>query len=96
MVQQVQVLVDKTFYRIKYNYRMAIKNFGRSLSTANSQEELIRLFFEKLNKAIPAKKIAFLLHDSSTNYYTVRKSYGISEKKVKTEFQFFCQTNTNY
>jgi signal transduction histidine kinase len=81
--QQVQILVDKTFYRIKYDYRLAIKDFNRSLTATTSLEELIQLFVQKINQAIPIKKMAVVLRDNSTNNYTVQESYGISKEEIK-------------
>jgi signal transduction histidine kinase len=80
--QRVQILVDKTFYRIKYDYRLAIKDFSRSLTATISLQELIHLFVQKINQAIPIKKMAVVLRDNSTNNYTVQESYGISEKEI--------------
>ncbi len=77
----VQLLVDKTFYRIQYDYRLAIKDFGRSLSTANTHDELLMLLIEKINSVIPIKKIACLLNSSSTNDFVIQKSFGIPENK---------------
>ena len=79
--QQVQVLVDKTFYRIKYDYRLAIKDFGGSLSAANTQDDLFQLFIKKISMAIPIKKIVLLQRDNSTNNFTVQKSFGLSDNE---------------
>jgi len=85
--QRVQKFVDKTFYRIKYNYNLAIQDFGRSLAKTNDTDELIALFIKKINAAIPIKKIVFLLLNSTADVYSLNSSYGISkEDRVNLSF----------
>ncbi len=85
--QHIQILVDKTFYRIKYNYRQAIKDFSKAVTTARDQDTLIKLLIKKIQTAIPLKKIAVLLPASMRKYYIVGNSHGFSQKE-KSLLQF--------
>jgi len=82
--QRVQIFVDKTFYRIKYDYGLAINEFGRSLVTANNEEELFFITIEKMNEAIPMKKIAAAIRENSTNLMTVVNSQGLTNKEKRS------------
>lgn len=85
--QRIQTFVDKTFYRVKYNYRLAIKEFGNALYSAYNQIDLINLLMEKINAAIPFEKIALMLRSPSTKYFEVSVSYGMIEEE-KRELRF--------
>ena len=77
--QKIQNYVDKTFYRIKYNYRLATKEFSLSLVTANAQIEVLDLLIKKIHATVPVDKIAILLH--SNGVFEVVTSRGLSEEE---------------
>lgn len=77
MKKRVQTFVDKTFYRIKYDYRLAIQEFGRSLVNANNEDEVLSSLIDTIDFAIPMKKIAVVLNEISTIIPNVVKSRGL-------------------
>ena len=79
--QRIQVFVDKIFYRVKYNYRQAIKDFSKAVSTAHEQDTLIKLLIKKIQTAIPVKKIAVLLPDFKNEVFKMRVSYGFKQQE---------------
>ncbi len=58
--QKIQHFVDRTFYRIKYNYRLVTKDFGQQVVTTRTQQEALELFSEYVREALPLEKLAVL------------------------------------
>ncbi len=81
--QQIQTFVDKNFYRVKYNYRLAIMEFGQALGKALTPSELPDLIIEKMNDAIPVEKIALLVKDPRKEIFTLIGSRGVTGEEEK-------------
>ncbi len=79
--QHVQTFVDKTFYRVKYNFRLAIKDFSKAVTSAHDQDTLIKLLLNKILAAIPIKKIAVLLPDSMNKLFIMRHGHGFLQQE---------------
>jgi signal transduction histidine kinase len=79
--QKIQKIVDLTFYRIKYNYRLAIKEFSRLAMAAKSQSEVFELLMAHIEASVPVEKIAVLL--PSRNALAVAASRGFQEKEKR-------------
>ncbi|MFX0195495.1 MAG: ATP-binding protein [Candidatus Hodarchaeota archaeon] len=85
--QRIQTFVDKNFYKVKYNYRLAIMDFGKALTSAHEQIELINLLIKKINAAIPTEKIALMLRSPSAKVFEVAGSQGMTEEE-KSDLRF--------
>ena len=58
--EKIQNFVDRTFYRIKYNYRLATKEFSRLMTKARTQPEVLTALMAHIHAAMPLEKIAVL------------------------------------
>lgn len=76
---RIQAFVDKTFYRVKYNYRLAIKDFGDALTSVHDKNQLTKLIIRKINNSIPIEKIMLLLPGASEKIYDIVASHNMSE-----------------
>jgi len=76
---RIQTFVDKTFYRVKYNYRLAIKDFGDAITSAHDKNQVSQLIIRKINNSIPIEKIMLLLPGASEKIYDMVASQGMSE-----------------
>ena len=90
--QRMQTFVDKTFYRVKYNYRFAVKDYGSVLTSAYEKIRLIDLIIEKINAAIPVEKIALILRPPSDKAFKIFGSLGIT-KKEQSDLRLEVSTN---
>jgi signal transduction histidine kinase len=79
---RIQNFVDKTFYRVKYNYRLAIKDFSNAIFSAHDQIQLTDLILEHINKAIPIDRIALMLRSNSETIFRTAASQGMTEDDV--------------
>ena len=79
--RRIQTLVDKTFYRVKYTYQLAIKDFSKALTSARDETEVTDLLLAKIDAAIPVEKIALMLRDSSKEAFEVRGAVGMDEQE---------------
>jgi len=85
--QRIQNLVDKTFYRLKYNYRLAVKDFGSAVFSTFDKTELQNLLMEKINEVFPVERIALVLKNPASDDYELSCSYGLN-KNEKTVLHF--------
>ena len=58
--QKIQNFVDRTFYRIKYNYRLATKEFSRLMAASRTQPEVLHALTAHIHAAVPLEKMAIL------------------------------------
>jgi len=73
--QKIQQWVDVTFYRVKYNYRLATREFSQLMMATTSQTETLALLMQHIEAAIPVEQIAILLtHEDSLQ---LAASHGI-------------------
>ena len=85
--QRIQNLVDKTFYRLKYNYRLAVKDFGSAVFSTLDKTGLLNLLMEKINEVFPVEGIALILKNPVSEDYELSCSYGLN-KNEKTGLRF--------
>ncbi len=76
--QKVQVFVNKTFYRVRYNYQLAMQNFSKVLTLAQNSNTLPSLVIDHINKAIPCEKIALIIN--AKKQYILQGSTGIPKE----------------
>jgi len=62
---RIRVLVDKTFYRVRYDYRKAIQKFTRQVDLAFTKDELLELFLKKLDLLLAVNRAMIFLRESS-------------------------------
>lgn len=87
--QRVQTFVDKTFYRVRYNYQLATKEFSRALTSARDQIETFLLIMEKVDAAIPVEKIIIMLRNPRLRIFEVGRSRGITDEEERAlRFKF--------
>ncbi|MDZ7292487.1 MAG: ATP-binding protein [candidate division KSB1 bacterium] len=77
--QRIQNFVDKTFYQIKYNYRLAIKEFGQSLMAATTQSEVLDLLLSKIHATVPVGKMVILL--PRDHEFEIVATHGLNEEE---------------
>lgn len=58
--QKIQNFVDRTFYRIKYNYRLATKAFSQLMAATRTQPEVLQALLAHIHAAVPLEKMAIL------------------------------------
>jgi len=90
--RRMQAFVDKTFFRVKYNYQLAIQNFSKALASAYDPDELVYLIVGEINNAIPVEKVALMLRSSSGRMFNVRGNQGLTEEEKK-ELRFKSNSN---
>ncbi len=79
--KKVQVFVDKTFYRVRYNYQLTMQDFSKILTLARNSDELPSLLINHINSAIPCEKIALII--KSKKKYILQGSKDILQKDQK-------------
>ncbi|MCG3121421.1 MAG: Adaptive-response sensory-kinase SasA [bacterium] len=65
--QKIQNFVDRTFYRIKYNYRLATKTFSQLMAATRTQPEVLQAVIAHIHAAVPLEKMA-ILHSVQGKY----------------------------
>jgi signal transduction histidine kinase len=80
---RVQRFVDKTFFRVKYNYSIVIKKVAQTFLSAHSKDKVVDELLAEINTAIPVTKIAALGRDGDSQCFTVIGSQGMSDEEER-------------
>jgi signal transduction histidine kinase len=68
---KVQGFVDKYFYRVKYDFRKAIKKVNQNLADCNTSKELGEILLNEINEIIPTRKSSILIKDETGEEYKI-------------------------
>jgi len=80
---RISVFVDKTLYRVRYDYRKAIQKFIRQVGLAITRDELSELLFRKIDVLLEAKGALLFLKEDKSKEFKLTKSFGFSEVEKK-------------
>lgn len=64
--RKIQELVDKSFYRVSYDYRRTIIDFNNKAQRMIKPDHLADFFLTKLNRVLPLEKISLSLYSAAT------------------------------
>lgn len=67
----VQDFIDKRFFRVRYNYRMALREFTRAIDTHIDIENLLHDLLSKIENLLHPRRSGFLLKSDVTNEWIV-------------------------
>jgi hypothetical protein len=76
---RIKVLVDKTFYRVRYDYRKSIQEFTRQVNLAFTHEELLELLLKKIDLLLAVKRALVFLKNNESGEFEIANSLGFSE-----------------
>ncbi|MFQ6108246.1 MAG: sensor histidine kinase [Candidatus Aminicenantales bacterium] len=65
--KRIQEFVDKSFYRLSYDYRKTILEFNEKAQRMISRDHLLNFFLIKLQKVLPLEHIGVCLHAQAEN-----------------------------
>ncbi|MBL1213804.1 MAG: HAMP domain-containing histidine kinase [Ignavibacteriae bacterium] len=92
---KVQKFVDKKFFRVHYDFRIAIKSFLKEINESNSIEQLASILVTRTNELIPLTKVGFFILKEPENYISliahinfdllVGRSVKFQKGKLKTD-----------
>jgi signal transduction histidine kinase len=75
----IQAFVDRHFYKIRYNYRQAIREFSAVLTSAVSCEEVASMLLDKIHAAVPSERSLLFIRDARGNAFEAAGSLGVSD-----------------
>jgi len=76
---------DKYLFQKKYNPAELIKTFSKTVLTELDLDKIAESTVDKLSEALKLTSCAILIPSREGNKFTIRKSYGISDKKISYE-----------
>ncbi len=92
---KVQKYVDKKFFRVHYDFRLALKSFLKEINEANSINRLADVIVQRTDGLIPLSKIGFFVLTQRENYIKlishnsfdllVGRSIKFQKEKLKTD-----------
>jgi signal transduction histidine kinase len=65
--ERVQKFVDKKFFKVQYDFRIAIKNIFAELNESNDLQSLAENIVRRVDELIPVQKIGFFLLNHTNN-----------------------------
>lgn len=83
---RIRILVDRTFYRVKYDYRRAVREFTREVDLAFNQEQLMNLLAKRIDFLLAAKRSLMLVKSEFSGELELAGSVGFSPEEIK-EFE---------
>ncbi len=75
---RIRTLVDKTFYRVRYDYRKAIQEFTRQVDRAFTQNQLLDLLLKKIDFLLAVKRSLIFLKSKGPDEPEIAGSDGFS------------------
>jgi len=69
--KRIQEFVDKSFFRLSYDYRKSILSFNERAHKVVHQSHLVNFFLMKVNKTIPLEYLDLLVYSSKKGKYEV-------------------------
>ncbi len=79
---RIRLFVDKTFYRVRYDYRQAIRKFNSEVDDAYTQDKLLELLLGRIDSLLAVKRMLIILKDDESGDSGVAKSIGFSEEET--------------
>jgi hypothetical protein len=78
MKNWVQERIDRLFYGEKYDYRMTLQDFGRTLSSTTNREILLDSLTRRLKEVLGVERLAIFIEDESTlSGFALARSEGL-------------------
>ena len=84
----IQNIIDRAFYREKYNYRQTLLELGKALSSILQLDKLIDTILSQVTQAMQIKRGAVFLWDNEGESLTIRASTGMTDES-KESIKFF-------
>jgi signal transduction histidine kinase len=75
--RRIQDLVDRAFFRQKYDYRKAVLAFGRQAQLAAGREELLDMFLSALRTVWAPDKAGVFVHDRPREDHSVQDESAV-------------------
>jgi signal transduction histidine kinase len=79
---RIRVFVDKTFYRVRYDYRKAIQEFTQKVSFAFTQDELLELLLGRIDLLLAVKRAMIFIQEDYSEGFRIAKSIGCSREDI--------------
>jgi signal transduction histidine kinase len=79
---RIRVLVDKTFYRVRYDYRKAIRQFTQQVDLALPQNELVGLLLERIDLLLAVDRALLFLKREESDEFETAGSIGFPDEAL--------------
>ncbi len=91
--RRVQLIVEKMFFRVHYNFREAMKKFITKISEVNSVQHLAEMVVKETQEFIPVNKLGFFLLKRGYIKLVAHQNFGLlvnrslkfNSEKLKTD-----------
>lgn len=80
---RIRALVDKIFYRVRYDYRKAIKEFTGEVELAFTQDELLLLLLKKIDDLLAVNRALVFLRRAESEEFEIHRSIGFSQRELE-------------
>jgi signal transduction histidine kinase len=79
---RIRAFVERTLYRVRYDYRKAVQKFIRQINLAFTRDELTELLLRKLDVLLAARRAFIFLKEDESKDFKIAKSLGFSEEEI--------------
>lgn len=85
---KIQKFVDKSFFRLSYDYKKSILSFIERVQNIVKPDQLIDFFLLKIDKILPTEKLKLVIYTKKDNEYSI-----LFRRHVKNEFDSLIDRN---
>jgi len=79
---RIRAFVDRTLYRVRYDYRKAVQKFTRQVNLAFTQKELLQLLFRKIDVLLAVSRGLIFLKEDESAEFKITEWKGFSEEEI--------------
>ncbi len=80
---RIQLLVDKLFFKEKYNYQKTLKEFSGALGSIMELDMLMDLILTKVTETMHIQEGSIMLWDEEKEEYRIQVSRGLSDEESR-------------
>ena len=82
LIQQVQTIVDRIYYRDWFNYHTTLMNLGAELSKSVDENSIIQILTNRLPSILKIEKVVLFIKDNDGSWRIPVQTFNCSEKEV--------------
>ena len=79
---RIRAFVERTLYRVRYDYKKAVQKFVRQVNLVFSRDELFELLLRKLDVLLTAEQALIFLKEDESKEFKIAKSLGFSKVEI--------------
>jgi len=82
LIQQVQMMVDRIYYRDWFNYHITLMSLGEELSKSVDENNIVQILTNKLPSILKIEKAVLFIKDNEENWKVPPQTFNCPDKEI--------------